>query len=231
MTRNNICNTFELGKLKKIRVHIADDHRVLIDGIKAVLKTDDEIKVVGDSLNGEEVLEWYKTNTSDVLVLDINMPKVDGIKVLQSLKKLEVQPYIVILSSYDDIKLVKEVLKIGAKGFLAKKCAGEQIVEAIKTVSKGEQYFSEFIQNKLLTSLSDNDGEEKLNRGTFFSSLTEREKDILKLISNEYNTKEIAISLSISVNTVETHRKNLIRKLKVKNVVGLALYAHKNQLN
>lgn len=220
-----------MGKLKKIRVHIADDHKVLIDGIMAVLKTEDEIEVVGHSLNGEEVLEWYKTNTSDVLVLDINMPKVDGIGVLQYFKKQSFQPHIVILSSYDDIKLVKEVLKMGAKGFLAKKCAAEQIVEAIKTVSKGEQYFSDHIQSKIVNSFtSGNDQENDSNKSTFFGPLTVREKEILKLISQEYNSREIASSLFITVNTVETHRKNLIKKLKVKNVVGLALYAHKHQL-
>lgn len=220
-----------MGKLKKIRVHIADDHQVLIDGIKAVLKTEKGIEVVGCSFNGEEVLEWYDSNTSDVLVLDINMPKIDGIKVLQEFKKRDSQPHIVILSSYDDIKLVKEVLKIGAKGFLAKKCAAEQIVEAIKTVSQGQQYFSDYIQNKIVTLFSGESNEhDDSNNSTFFSSLTNREKEILTLISNEYSTKEIASSLFITVNTVETHRKSLIRKLKVKNVVGLALYAHKHQL-
>ena len=219
-----------MGKLKKIRVHIADDHKILIDGIKAVLKTDDEIEVVGDSLNGEEVLEWYQINTSDVLILDINMPKVDGIKVLQLLQKHKSKPFIVVLSSYDDIKLVKEVLKMGAKGFLAKKCAAEKIIDAIKIVSKGEQYFSEDIQSRLLSSLSGRSEDESVENGAFFSSLTSREKEILKLISKELSTKEIANDLSISTHTVETHRKNLIRKLKVKNVVGLALYAHKHQL-
>ncbi|AOW20409.1 response regulator [Urechidicola croceus] len=220
-----------MGKLKKIRVHIADDHNVLIDGIKAVLKTESEIEVVGSSLNGEEVLEWYNTNSSDVLVLDINMPKVDGIKVLQEFKKRDSRPHIVILSSYDDVKLVKEVMKIGAKGFLAKKCAGEQIVEAIKTVSKGEQYFSKSIQDIIVSSFS-SDGKDLSNHqdGTFFSSLTDREKEILILIGQEYSTREISDSLFISVNTVETHRKNLIKKLKVKNAVGLAVYAYKNKL-
>ena len=204
---------------------------MLIDGIKAVLKTEKDIEVVGESLNGEQVIDWYQTNTSDVLVLDINMPKVDGIKVLQYLKKSKIQPYVVVLSSYDDIKLVKEVLKIGAKGFLAKKCAGEQIVDAIKTVSKGEQYFSEFIQNKLLSLYSGNSvQDESLEEGSFFSTLTNRETEVLKLISNEYSSKEISEELHISINTVESHRKNLIKKLNVKNVVGLALYAHKNQL-
>ena len=216
-----------MGKLKKIKVHIADDHKVLIDGIIAVLKTEEQIEVVGCSLNGEQVLQWYEENTSDVLILDINMPIIDGIAVLHEFKKRDSQPHIVVLSSYDDVKLVKEVVKIGAKGFLAKKCAGEQIVEAIKTVYLGENYFSKSIQNKIVSSFS-GDGENSNN--AFFSLITEREKEILTLIAKELNTREIAEALFISVNTVETHRKNLIKKLKVKNVVGLALFAHKNKL-
>lgn len=221
-----------MENMKKIRVHIADDHKVLIDGINAVLKTEEDFDVVGYSLNGQEVLDWYKQHSSDVLVLDINMPEIDGIKVLQEFKKQGFEPpQVIILSSYDDIKLVKEVLKIGAKGFLAKKCAAEQIVEAIRTVSDGRQYFSDHIQEKIVNSFSGdvNDGDGAEN-GAFFSLLTNREKEILKLISSEYSTKEIASALFISVNTVETHRKSLMKKLKVKNVVGLALYAHKHQL-
>jgi DNA-binding NarL/FixJ family response regulator len=158
------------------------------------------------------------------------MPKIDGIKVLQSLQKHKSKPFIVVLSSYDDIKLVKEVLKMGAKGFLAKKCAAEKIVDAIKAISSGEQYFSEDIQSRLLSSLSGRSDGESDENGAFFGLLTSREKDVLKLISNELSTKEIANDLFISTHTVETHRKNLIKKLKVKNVVGLALYAHKHQL-
>lgn len=215
-----------MGKLKKIKVHIADDHKVLIDGINAILQTDDQIEVVGSSLNGEEVLQWFENNTCDVLILDINMPKMDGIAVLNEFKKKEEKPQVVILSSYDDVKLVKEVLKIGAKGFLAKKCASEQIVEAINTVYSGENYFSKSIQSKIAATFYEDEGSDS----TFFSLLTEREKEILVLIAKEMNTREIAEQLFISVNTVETHRKNLIRKLKVKNVVGLALFAHKNKM-
>lgn len=220
-----------MGKLKKMKVHIADDHQILIDGIKAVLKTESDIEVDGCSVNGEEVLEWFKTHKTDVLILDINMPKIDGIKVLQRLKKRDFQPLVIVLSSYDDIKLVKEVMKIGAKGFLAKKCAGEHIAEAIKTVYNGGQYFSESIQDKIVTSFSGVDQSKIGNQdGAFFSSLTEREKEILTMIAQEYSTREISEQLFITINTVETHRKNLIKKLKVKNAVGLAVYAHKNQL-
>lgn len=219
-----------MGKLKKIKVHIADDHMVLIDGIKAVLKTDRKIECVGSSLNGQEVLDWHTENTSDVLVLDINMPEVDGIKVLREFSKRDSKPRIIVLSSYDDQKLVNEVLKIGASGFLAKKCAGEEIVKAIKVVHQGEQYFSEEIQKKIVSIASHKKVRDTAQDGSYFSSLTEREIEILKQIAQEYSTKEIADNLSITFNTVESHRKNLLRKLNVKNAIGLAIYAHKNQL-
>ncbi|SNR76904.1 response regulator [Lutibacter flavus] len=218
--------------MKKIKVHIADDHQILIDGIYAVLSSEENIEVVGSSLNGEDVLKWFASNEADILILDINMPNVDGIEVLQSFIKIGFQQKTIVLSSYDDIKLIKEVLKIGAKGFLAKKCAGENIVEAINTVYGGKQYFSESIQDKLLSTFSKevSSMEQTSQDGSFFSSLTPRETEVLRLIAQQFNTKEIGTELHISKNTVETHRKNLINKLKVKNVVGLAIYAVKNNI-
>ncbi len=216
-----------MGKLKKIKVHIADDHRVLIDGIVAVLNNEKDIDVVGSSLNGNQVLEWYTTNTSDVLILDINMPDIDGIAVIKEFNKRDFKPKIIILSSYDEMKLIKEVVKIGAKGFLAKNCTGDQIIEAIKTVCAGNHYFSESIQRKITMSFSESEVNENKSLP---KPLTDREQEVLVLIAKEYNTREISELLFISVNTVETHRKNLMKKLQVKNVVGLALYAHKNNL-
>jgi two-component system, NarL family, invasion response regulator UvrY len=217
---------------KKITVHIADDHQILIDGINAVLSSEQNIEVVGSSLNGKDVLNWFAKNKADILILDINMPEVDGIAVLQYFLENKIQQKVIILSTYDDTKLIKEVLKIGANGFLAKKCAGENIVEAINTVYNGEQYYSESIQQKLLATFSKSliKNEKTSQDGSFFGSLTPREIDVLKLIAQQFNSKEIAQQLHISVNTVETHRKNLISKLNVKNVVGLALYAVKNNL-
>ena len=212
--------------MKKIKVYIADDHQILIDGIIAVLSSEENIEVVGFSLNGEDVLKWFKTNTADVLILDINMPKVDGIAVLQNFFNNNFQQKVIVLSSYDDVKLIKEVLKIGALGFLAKKCAGENIVEAINKVNNGEQYFEKSIQQKLLDTFNTHKSTSKefvSQDGSFFSSLTPRELDVLQLIAKQYNTKEISDQLHISVNTVETHRKNLISKLNVKNVNSSAI--------
>ena len=217
--------------IKKIKVHIADDHQIITDGIVSVLENEDNIIPVGYSLNGQEVIDWLKDNHADVLVLDINMPKVDGIEVLKHIKKNKIKTSTLVLSSYDDTKLIKEAVRLGANGFLAKKCAGEHIVEGIKTIFEGNQYFSTEIEKKLLASAVGKKASKDIAQdGIHTSSLTDRELEILKLICKELSSKEIATELYLSQNTVDIHRKNLLYKTKSKNVVGLALYAAKNEL-
>ena len=216
---------------KSITVHIADDHQILIDGVKAVLDLEANIEVTGYSLNGLQVIEWFKENQADVLVLDINMPELDGIEVLKKLKGEKNKPEIIVLSSYDDVKLVKEVLQMGAKGFVPKKSAGEHIVNAVYKVAEGNQYFTDDIKEKmmqtLLTGQVKNEGSQD---GVLISSLTKREVQVLKLVAQQYSTREIGDELHISESTVETHRKNLMKKVKVKNSVGLAIFALKNEV-
>ena len=215
----------------KIRVHIADDHQILIDGVKAVLNLEPNIEVPGYSLNGTEVISWFGENDADVLILDINMPEMDGIEVLKMLKKNDIKCEVIVLSSYDDIKLVKEVLQMGAKGFVPKKSAGEHIVNAVNNVAKGQQYFTDDVKEKMMQTLlngqSKDDGSQD---GVLISSLTKREVQVLKLVAQQYSTREIANELHISESTVETHRKNLMKKVKVKNSVGLAIFALKNEV-
>jgi len=218
---------------KKIQVHVADDHKILIEGIIAVINTDNDIEVSGYSLSGKEVVDWFdeKKNKADVLILDITMPLLDGFEVLKYFNKNGIKQNVIILSSYDDIKIVQEMLSLGCKGYITKKNAGEHIVDAIKAVAIGEQYFSSDIQNILLKSFAGQqvpvgDAPNKFMTDT----LTDRELDVLKLITKQFNSPEIANTLCLGISTVETHRKNLLRKLKVKNSVGLAMYAVKNNI-
>ena len=216
---------------KTITVHIADDHQILIDGVKAVLNLESNIEVIGFSLNGIQVVDWYKDHFADVLILDINMPELDGIGVLKELKKVKKRPEIIVLSSYDDIKLVKEVLQMGAKGFVPKKSAGEHIVNAVYNVAGGNQYFTDDVKEKMMqTLLNGQPKNEGSQDGVLISSLTKREVEVLKLVAQQYSTREIAEELIISESTVETHRKNLMKKVKVKNSVGLAIFALKNEV-
>ena len=214
-----------------ITIHIADDHQIIIDGLTAILDFQANIEVVGYSLNGNQVLDWFQNNTADVLLLDINMPDITGIEVIERFKKYPKVPKIIVLSSYDNIKLIKDLLKLGVNSFVPKKSAGEHIVQAINKVSDGGQYFTEDVKEKMMKSMTGQAIHEGENsEGMLINSLTRREYQILKLISLEHTTKEICEKLFISTSTVETHRKNLIKKLKTKNSVGLALFALKNDI-
>jgi two-component system invasion response regulator UvrY len=216
---------------EKIQVHIADDHKILIEGIVAVINTEDDIEIEGYSLNGKEVIDWAEDHPADILILDINMPIYDGIEVLKLFKIKKINLKVIILSSYDDVKLVQEMINLGASGFLSKDSAGQHIVEAIRTVHAGEQYFSDTIKNNLLKLFTGKNV--KLGQrpqSTIANSLTDRETEVLKLISQEYSSPEIAQILNISQSTVDTYRKSLLRKTNVKNAVGLAMYAVKNKI-
>jgi DNA-binding NarL/FixJ family response regulator len=214
----------------KIRIYLADDHQVLIDGMLAVLKNHENFNVVGFSLNGVDVLEKVIDKNADVLVMDINMPEKDGIQVLRDFNQKGFRCKVIILSSYDDVKLIKEVIKLGASGYLTKQCAGEQIVDAINTVNTGEKYFSTSIKDKIFNNLTSNSQIVEVNIDELINSITTRELEILNLISKEKSGKEISELLSISTNTVETHRKNLMKKLNAKSSIGLVLFATKHNL-
>jgi DNA-binding NarL/FixJ family response regulator len=214
----------------KIRIHLADDHQILIDGISSLLQTIPDFEVVGFSLNGSNLFDEVSQNKTDILLLDINMPQKDGIAVIKEFAEKGFPCKVIILSSYDDLKLIKEIMKLGASGYLTKQCAGENIVEAIEAVYRGEEYFCEAVREKIFNNVTKDNP--KLNKidSALNSILTGREIEIITLISSEYSGKEISEQLYISINTVETHRKNIMKKLDLKNSIGLVKYAIKNNL-
>lgn len=215
---------------EKIKVYLADDHQMLIEGMKAVINTNDNFEVVGFSLNGMQLIEQVERAKADILVMDINMPEKDGIEVLKELSNTKTPFKVIVLSSYDDLKLVKEVIKLGARGYLTKQSVGDNIIEALTEVHNGEEYFCNIMQEKILASFSQNNKNDNLSELLPPIYLTDRELVIIKLIALEYSGKMISEKLFISTNTVETHRKNLLKKLNLKSSIGLAKYAIKNNL-
>ena len=215
---------------EKIRIHLADDHQVLIDGMKSLLHTISNFEVVGFSLNGKTLYDEVIKNEADILILDINMPEKDGIEVVKEFVAKGFPCKVIILSSYDDLKLIKDIMKLGVSGYLTKKCAGENIVEAIQAVSNGEDYFCKTVREKIFNTFTKDIPKIIKYDPKTHSILTGRELEIISLISLEYSGKEISELLFISINTVETHRKNIMRKLEAKNTIGLVKYALKNNL-
>lgn len=216
--------------LKKIRIHLADDHQILIDGIRTLLHTIPVFEVVGFSLNGSSIFNEVTDNKSDILILDINMPEKDGIEVIKEFLEKGFPCKVIVLSSHDDLRIIKEVMKLGASGYLTKKCAGENIVEAIQTVSRGEEYFCKSVREKIFSTITKDNPKLNKQEPNPNSILTERELEIITLISLEYSGKEISDRLFISTNTVETHRKNIMKKLDAKNSISLVKYALRNNL-
>lgn len=198
------------------KIAITDDHALVLKGIEAMLADTSAIKVVGTYETATLTLENIKKDNPDVLLLDINLPDMDGIELCKTLHKLYPDLKILALTNFEEISFVKKMLQHGASGYLLKNTQKNELVEALKTVLKDEQYLQKKIERKLLNSAL---GEKK--HGEFIPRLTRREQEVLEAISEEMTTQEISEKLFISVKTVETHRMNLMSKVGARNSVGI----------
>ncbi len=208
-----------------MKVAITDDHLLVMQGIESMLQNESSIHITGKYPSAEKTLEALATDVPDILLLDINLPDINGIDLCKQLLGLYSDLKIIALSSHDDTNFVKRILKNGACGYLLKNTSKEELIEAFETVLDGEQYLQATIQKKLLNQSL---GTQK--RNTLKPKLTRREKEVLAAICEEMTTQEIADQLFISPKTVETHRMNLISKLGARNSVGLARIAIEQEL-
>jgi len=207
-----------------INILIADDHQLLIDGIKATLAGIEDLKIVAEVYNGYQVIEKLDSGLPvDVILMDINMPKLDGLNCTKMVHKKYPEVRIIALSQYDEKRFVKQMVKNGASGYLLKDSGKDVLVKAIRTVHGGESYFCERLSLRLINQ------ELKMeDTKSLFPKLTEREIEILRLIGKELSSQEIADKLFISFHTVESHRANLMSKAGVKNTAGLIRWATEN---
>jgi DNA-binding NarL/FixJ family response regulator len=197
-----------------IKVVITDDHQLFRTGLAELLKKQDDIDVIGEFSDGEEFLEFLlKENEIDIVLLDITMPKLDGFEVLERLNKLKSTIKPIIISMYDDGNYIAKCAKSGAYGYLLKNTDELELAKAIRTVAAGKKYFNQMISEKMINFMSE--------QHTSVKKLSNKESEILILISQGLTTKEIALKLFVSSRTVETHRSNILKKLEVKNTASL----------
>lgn len=211
--------------MNKIKILIADDHTMFLQGIISLLEQESHIEIVGKAINGLEALEVIQKQTIDLLILDISMPEMDGIELSKIVKKKYPAIKILIVSTHSNVSIISRLIRIGVNGYLLKNAEKAELLQAINTIAGGADYFSEETEEK---HLSNNLRIEK--QVSTLTELSSREKEILVLIAHEYNTAEIAEKTFISLNTVNTHRKNLLSKLNAKNTAGLVKYAVENGL-
>lgn len=209
-----------MNQKTKLNIIIADDHQIVIDGLKSLLVGHPHIKVVGEAQNGKEALDLIKKNKVDIAVLDISMPEMNGVEATKIIKKEYPQVKILVLTMHDGSEFIHELVEIGANGYILKNRGKEEFVEALETISKGEEYIKGQVLNTLLETM-------RKPKSTVVQ-FTKREKDVLRLIVADHTTSEISAKLNIANSTVETHRRNLIEKTGVKSSLGLVRYAIEN---
>lgn len=207
-----------------IRIVIADDHKLFIEGLKSLLKKHPHITVIGEAINGEDVIELIKTKdkTIDIVVLDIDMPKIGGVEAAKII--LEKHPYvkILMLTQHDEGALIKELIDMGVLGYMLKERGTEEFVDALETIAIGQEYLKgEVLGNYIATS--------KIPEPKTVH-LTKRELQVLQLLAEDHTSGEIALQLKIATSTVDTYRRNLIEKTGVKSSLGLVKYAIDNNL-
>lgn len=211
--------------MNKIRLGIIDDHAVVIDGLRMMLSPFEHLTVDYATQDGQSILSYLEESDLDVILMDIQMPGLNGIDLCKQVSKAYPGVKVIAFSSFDDSTYVKQIIRAGARGYLLKNTDRNTIVKAIESVMDGESFMDETIKKILL--------QETLTghrRSIFEVPLTKREKEILKLIAEGSSNQEIADVLFISLRTVETHRLNINQKLDVKNTAGLVKEAIKRGL-
>ncbi len=210
--------------MSKISILLVDDHQLFRFGICQILRKIDDFEILGEADSTEKAYTLCSSLNPDIVLMDIAFPKDDsGVSMAAQIKK-SFRTKILALTSHNEDRYVVDMLRAGASGYLVKNASPDELVRAIRAIYSGHSYFS---QNISKTIFQNSEKERKLNSKLKDFSITSRELEILKYVSDEMTNKEIANELFISPRTVETHKRNLMQKLKVKNVVGLAKFYFK----
>lgn len=210
--------------MKRLRILIADDHTVVREGLRAVLAAYDFITIVGEALDGKEAIQQALALRPDVVLLDISMPRVSGLDAARVLKKRIPSTKILILTVHHRQEYVKEVLRIGAHGYLLKDIAPAELVHAIIAVCRGDAFFSPFVSKVVLDGYLGSANSAKYH-------LSKREREILVFIAEGLTNDNIAERLFLSITTIRTHRRRLMKKLNIHTVAGLTKYAFEHEIS
>ncbi len=213
--------------MKNINILLTDDHAILRYGIRVFLSSIDNITVSGEASSGEECLEMCKELKPDICLLDIELPKMNGIETAKAIKENNADIKILILSMHLNKQQLNEAMQIGINGYLLKSAPKQSILDGIRTVAGGDQVFNNSVSKMIADSFID---DKKSSGKDKEDAISEREKEVLNLVVAGYSSAKIAKKLFISPRTVDTHRSNIMKKLNVNNTAALVRYALKNDL-
>lgn len=207
-----------------IRLIVVDDHKMIRDGIKLMLKNTPEIKIVNEFDNGLDVIKYIDKNPTsvDVVLMDISMPKLDGIAATRDIKSNHAGINVLAITMHIEISYIMDMMKAGASGYILKESGASDLVEAIKNVAAGKQYFSSDVSSVLVKSIM-----EDVPKKHVRDIVSSREKEVIVMVAQGYSNNEIGEKMCLSPRTIESHRRNIMQKLDVKNTAEMISYANK----
>lgn len=207
-----------------IRIIIADDHKLFVDGLVSLFEGADDIVIAGLANTGKEVIDIVKRELPDIVLMDIEMPEMDGIEATKNLAGHFPSVKVIALSMYKEGEFIERILKAGASGYVMKNAGKEELLRAIRRVSEGKQYLNEDASDLLIANMKRHENKVFENH----VSLSKREIEIIQLLAEGLTAKNVAAKLNLSYYTIDTHRKNILLKLGVKNTAELIRYAFKH---
>jgi DNA-binding NarL/FixJ family response regulator len=208
--------------MNSLRIFLADDHTVMREGLKSLVNAQADMDVIGEADNGRATLQRVRELQPDVIILDVSMPDLNGIQVTERLKRSCQQVSVLVLTAHDDNGYLRQLLEVGASGYVLKKAAAEELINAIRVVAGGGVYLDPSLAGKVVGGYL---GNRRLGSKSQTTDLSEREAEVMRLVAWGYTNKEVAAYLRISVKTVETHKANIMQKLDLKSRVEMVRYA------
>jgi DNA-binding NarL/FixJ family response regulator len=207
-----------------IRVLIADDHKIMLAGLRSLLEKQTDIEVVGEADNGRKAVQMAQEKKPDVIVMDVSMPDLNGIEATKQIIESLPETRVIALSMHSDKRFVMGMLRAGASGYLLKDCASQELANAIDQVAGGKKYLSSEITGVVIDDFLLGGGSSE-EVATAASQLSPREREVLQLIAEGWSTKQIASHLYVSIKTIETHRRQIMKKLDLHSIADLTKYA------
>ncbi len=211
------------------RILLVDDHQIIRDGLKFYFETIEDYSIVAEACNGREALDQMKSQNFDLIISDMQMPEMDGLELMKYLSENNPTQKVLALTMIDEARYIKEMIRNGVQGYVLKDAGQAEVLKAVTEICNGGNYYSKEITTALIGDFRKDKPKKKV-RLSLSTPLSEREKEVLRLIAEEYSNAEIADKLCISVRTVDAHKRRLLAKTGAKNVAGLVLYAIENEL-
>lgn len=211
--------------MNRLKVFLVDDHPVYLEGLKSLFKDSSSLELVGEATDGVTALNLIKKCRPDISIIDLSIPQMSGIELIKNLKGDDFKTKVIVLSQVSDEKTIREVVKLNVNGFILKTEGVDEIYKAIDTVSKGLTYIGPEVSQNLFDF-----NQASFQKKVFTQDLSDREKQVVVLISEGKSVREIAENLGCSENTIKSHKSNIMRKIDVSNSAGISAWAFKNKL-